>query len=362
MELKDIMNRIEEMNGNQTLTISIRTEQKGDYDKNRLRWKNAILEAKQQSESLDIDMSKELSQAESIVDDSNFWAHQGLGLVGYFTGEKSEMIKLNHSTVPLVDINTTANKYPIISEKSTYSSMYVFCVSKNKTALFLIENDKIKELDISKNVVNNYEEAMNFDDTTQSLQHRSVGGDAIFHGNGTETENSGIRIEQYLRRVDDGLMEVIQGKKIPLVLACIEEYHSIYQKITRYHRLHPEMIAGNPDQLEPSQILEKAKCLLRDNVGEEVENFIDNFEQISDRRLVFNSIDEMRSSIHMKNIDSLLINEAKLAEMSLEDRIKITRDLVGAYEQGTKLVCIHDSDSDHIVHGIRRFQMETSMA
>jgi len=360
MQADDIINKLKDMKGEECVSIAIPTVEAGDYEKNRIRWKNAIKELKQKFEDMNKPFDKIESNLESLSNDSNFWAKQKTGLVGYFSETVNEILKLNHEVVTISDVSDTFNLYPAVSEMQAHSSLYIFCISKNKTALYLMQGGSLNKIDISENVVDNYDEAMNFDDPDKSLQHHTVsGGDAIFHANSANEDIDDVRTEQFLKRADDGLMEIIQGQSVPLVLACVEEYYPMYKKVTAYKDLHPEIIAGNPDLLNEDSIKESANCLLTEILGKKVTNFLDRYNEMAKGELLFNTVDDFRSSLKMNNIDTILVNEFAFKNMEGDEVNKLTRDVVGAYNNGAKVICVTDKESNETVLGIRRFVMET---
>jgi len=361
MDTTKLIKDLQEVNGNMCLSLSIPTVKAGDIEKNRIRWKNAVSSLKSECEKLDKPFKEIADALNAYADNNDFWAHQELGLVGYFSDSVNEIVKLRHEAVSIADVGETFNLYPLISELQAHSSVYVLCVSKNKTSLHIAQGGILTEIDISDNVVRDYDEAMNFDEDTTSVQHHSVGGgDAIHHGNGATDEDDTVRTRQYLKRVDDGLMEIIQGQSIPLVLACVEEYLPLYKQVTAYKNLSDAIIAGNPDDLNDDKIMEDVNCIMTDLLGQTVKNFLDRFNETASRDLLFDKVSEFRSAIKMHNIDTVLINEARFSQMESEEVNKLTRDIVGAYHNGSKVICITDNESEYAVLGIRRFAMETS--
>jgi len=361
MKIEDRIKALEKNSSGTCFSISIPTVMTGDYDKNRIRWKNAVSKLQQTAEEQDSYDKAIFDKIDNMTSATDFWAHQKYGIAGYFSGNVSEIVKLNHETIPISDVSDTFNLYPLVSEQQAHSSVYILCISKSKTSLFLLDGGNLSPVDISENVVKDYDEAMNFDESKQSLQHHSgKGGDAIFHGNSAQEDMDDTRSKQYLRRIDDGLMEVIQGQTIPLVLACIDDYYPMYKEVTAYNHLHSEMISGNPDQYTHDEIVEKANCIMTDELGKTVTNFLDRYNETAAGDIIFDKLDDFRNAVKMKNVDSLLVNESKLSQYDSDEINKITRDIMQAYRTGAKVICVSDAESDHLILGINRFSMETT--
>jgi len=361
MKIEDRIKALEENCSGTRFSISIPTVMTGDYEKNRIRWKNAVSKLQQTAEEQDSYDKTIFDKIENMTSATDFWAHQKFGIVGYFSENVSEIVKLNHETIPISDVSDTFNLYPLMSELQAHSSVYILCISKNKTCLFLLEGGILSPVDISKNVVKDYDEAMNFDESKKSLQHHSGrGGNAIFHANSAQGDMDDTRSKQYLRRIDDGLMEVVQGQTIPLVLASIDDYYPMYKEVTAYNHLHSEMISGNPDQYTHDEIVDKANCIMTDELGKKVTNFLDRYNETAAGDIIFDKLDDFRNAIKMKNVDSVLLNESKLSQYDSDEINKITRDIMQAHKTGAKVICVSDTESDYLVLGINRFNMETT--
>jgi len=361
MKIEDRIKALEENSSGTCFSISIPTVMTGDYDKNRIRWKNAVSKLRQAAEEHDSYDKAIFDKIDNMTSTTDFWAHQKFGIVGYFSENVSEIVKLNHETIPISDVNDTFNLYPLVSEQQAHSSVYILCISKSKTSLFLLDGGILSPVDISKNVVKGYDEAMNFDESKKGLQHHSgKGGNAIFHGNSAQGDMDDTRSKQYLRRIDDGLMEVIQGQTIPLVLACIDDYYPMYKEVTAYNHLHSEMISGNPDQYTHDEIVGKANCIMTDELGKKVTNFLDRYNETAAGDIIFDKLDDFRNAVKMKNVDAVLVNESKLSQCDSDEINKITRDIMQAHRTGAKVICVTDAESDHLLLGINRFSMVTT--
>jgi len=360
MLIEEKKKQLEAVENDMCITVTIPTIKSGNYEKNRIRWKNAISGLRDNIQDNNLDHSV-LETIDDLSTNNEFWAHQEHGLVGYFSNNTKEFIKLKHETVELCDVSESFNIYPLISEIQAQSSLYVLCVSKNKTCLYLVSRGIVEEIDISGCVVKDYDEAMNFDDSTGSLQHHTTqSGNAKFHGTSAQEDIECVRTKQYLRRVDDGLMEIIQGQKIPLMLACVDEYLPIYKEVTSYNHMIDQNISGNPDNLSKQDILESTDCILTSFLGDKVAKFLKKIDGSLDSNMAFNNIDIFREAITMNNIDALLVNESNLAQLDKSEINKLTRDIVQAHNLGAKIICVNDEESDDVILGIHRFNRTTA--
>jgi hypothetical protein len=82
---------------------------------------------------------------------------------------------------------------------------------------------------------------------------------ATFHGHGVPEEDEGAMLSRFLRKVDEGVRELVGGE--PLVLAGVPELTSLYREISEHGSIVEETVRGNPDDSTPEEIHERAWSL-----------------------------------------------------------------------------------------------------
>lgn len=73
----------------------------------------------------------------------------------------------------------------------------------------------------------------------------------VFHGHGIGDEVDRVLQERFLRKVDEGLWEVLREERAPLVLAGVGHLCAIFREVTRYANVLDQGIEGNPGDLRP---------------------------------------------------------------------------------------------------------------
>ena len=84
----------------------------------------------------------------------------------------------------------------------------------------------------------------------------------VFHGHGAGGEVDKALLERFLRQVDDGLREVLKTATAPLVLAAVDYEQAMFRQLTRYPHVLGEGIGGNPEQLRPAELHERAWAIV----------------------------------------------------------------------------------------------------
>lgn len=321
MITKAQFNKLRNLKHDACVSIYIPTIIAGDYEKNRIRWKNAVDAAKNQLEAQGINTDF-LAEAEALDKNSEYWAHQSRGLAGFFSPGHSKMIHLVNEPTSSHYISDHYILQPLVPELSNDDRVFVLAISKNETKFYEAVKDGIFPVFIDDCVVEDQGEALQNIEMIQSTQHHSGGGPgtAIFHATGPGSDMDSIRTEQYLRRVDDGIMEIISDEKVPLVLACVEEYVPIYRKVSNYNHLSDHYITGNPSDLTPTDLRKNVEPVFQELRTERNKKFKELYEKSRNTGASLSVLDEISESADMDNIGWILISNHALEHASDAER------------------------------------------
>lgn len=128
--------------------------------------------------------------------------------------------------------------------------------------------DQMSELPLKDLAPERLREVVGFDYEQKFLNFRTgqaaaAGSGAIFHGHGEGDDDRKGEIEQFLRAVDRGLMNMLNDEKAPLLLYGVEYVVSLYRDINRYPYLVDEFIAGSPGREDLNSLHAKAWQILQ---------------------------------------------------------------------------------------------------
>ena len=340
------------------VSIYIPTEITGDYEKNRIRWKNACQDAIRQLEEKGVDNISFMKPALDLIDNSDFWAHQSAALVGFYSEHEQGHYHLLSPNKALVVVHQKFYLSPILKEIVNSDRLFVLALSQGDVKFYEAVRSGIYPVNIKDVVPTNMEAALNLDITKNSIQSHSAGGNAIFHGNDSGDDKQNIRIRQYFRKVDEGLLNFIHDEKVPLVLAAVESYYSIYRDVTDYKYFSQHMITGNPEDLSPGQIREQLEPVFKDLQKKRLESFVQSYNQRVDEALTIDGLEELSESAKLKNIAKLLVCQTYWDILDKDQKIKLDETMLMIYDQGGDIVITDPSDHEcETLHAVQRFQM-----
>ena len=354
IELRNIKNK-------PSVSLYIPTLIAGDYDKNRIRWKNVVQDSLNQLEEQNVKNAKDiLEPALKYCEETKFWANHSKGFCGFFNEDIAQFFHLNQKVEELSFVGDKFILHPLLPETTNEDRIFVLAISQNDVRFFKAQKDGIYPVKISQNVVLSREEALRNIEEDQSLQHHSIGGgDAYYHGNGPGDDMDTTRIKQYLRRVDDGLMEFIHDERVPLVLASVEEYHPLYKEVTNYNHFSDHMIVGNPENMDPATIHDHLQPVFKALKEKRVTEFKNNYEENVGHNLSTSDFDDIAQAAKYENIDSLVIDRNHYAQLDNEQLKKLEETIMNVYQNGGTIHTVKtEEDEQFEMKAIKRFEME----
>jgi len=356
---KEVFNKLKTIDGQLCVSLYVPMEVTGDYEKNRIKWKNACQEAVNKLESEHNNSGEFMKPALDLIDNTDFWAYQRPCLAGFYSEGYNETIQMPRANMEVVSVGNNFFTSPLISEITNKERIFILAVSKNETRFFEAVPDGIYPVKISDVVVDNIDEAINVDDPTVSTQHHSAGGKAIFHANGPGTDMDDVRLKQYLRRIDDGLMEIIHDERVPLVLACVEEYYPVYKEVTKYKYLSQHMVVGNPENLSPAELREQIQPVFLEIRQNDIKEVVNNYGIKKGENLAMNNLKDIAVAADHKNVEQILINRNYIDSLSAEDKEKIDDVIMNVYDSGGDVFLTNDQECEcHTLMATQRFSIE----
>ena len=353
---KEKLRELRAQGGKTCVSIYIPTLITGDYEVNRIRWKNACQDVLNQLEARGIEKTSFLKPAMDLIDDSDFWAHQSAGLAGFYSEESGEHHHLVSSIDPISLIDTTFHLSPLLREVINQDRIFVLALSQQEVRFFEAVKSGIYPVKIGDVTPKDMESSLNLDIDGNSLQTHSTGSDQSYHGNDSGKDKENVRLRQYFRDVDKGLLEFIHDEEVPLVLACVEEYYSIYRDVTEYKYFSEHMVTGNPENLSPSEIRGQVEPVFKELHSKRLNTFIELYNTNSNNNLSISGLHSIKENANNKNIDQLLICQQYWDSMTKREKQDLDETLFLVYDQGGKIIITDTEDHDcKTLHAIRRY-------
>lgn len=244
--------------------------------------------------------------ARTLVDDVDFWQHQGDGLAVLVAEGIQRHFRLPATVGEHVTVNTRFRLRPLLPSAVGHEMFFLVALAKNSVRVFEASRLTIDELPTGA-MVTSMEEALAHEDHERQLQHRSAGGASQqFHGHGAGDEVEKAALERYFRVVDAGLVELLGPTRRPVVLACVDYFLPIYQSVTALPNVASTVVAGNPEHRSALDLHQAAVAVMEPVWADERAQVVERFGALFGTGRALTEIDAIATAAAEGRVDTLL--------------------------------------------------------
>lgn len=216
-----------------------------------------------------VDGGDVLEPGRRLVDDDGFWLDQDNGLAIFMAPGKAEVLRLPATVTSTVVVDDVPQLRPLLDVAAREVGFGLLALSRSDVRYFVATPYEVEQRPLPEGMPRSLAEATRFEDPEKQLQShaaRRVGRGrvaAVFHGQGVPDEREEVRLDEFLRGVDRGVLAVADPAA-PLVLAGVEEIVAAYRRVTTHPLVLDDAVAGNPDRTAPATLHQRAVPIVED--------------------------------------------------------------------------------------------------
>lgn len=220
-----------------------------EWETNRLRFRGALERAQELLEP-DYEPSTYrplLETLEPLLDDQEFWLHQGDSLAVFRAPDFLRAFRLPTRVEELVVVAPSFHTRPLIQLLQSPDRFWVLSLSQGEVRLWEGTSLGLRPVDLG-NVPESLMQAVSVHmDYERESFHSSLGPgrQPAYHGHGPGLDGKGWELEAFARKVDRGLRDLLDPEAGPLVLAGPEEVIATFRGVSHLSNLAEESIRGN---------------------------------------------------------------------------------------------------------------------
>lgn len=249
--------------------------------------------------------------------DTLFWRSQSRGLAVFAAPDEFHRYRVPLEFDERVVVEDRFYVKPLLPLLQEDGRFYLLAVSLNRVRFFEGTKYTISEMSV-ETLPKNLVDALNIDEYQHSLQfHKftsfgvsNVGGDeTIYHGQGGSGDEVRKKDEllQYFRRLADGLDEFFGDESTPLIFAGVEYLFPIFREANRYRRLVEEPVTGNPDELKPAELHDRAWRVAEPLFRRQRVEALEQYGRFAARNLASDDLDEILAATRQGGVDTLFV-------------------------------------------------------
>lgn len=289
------LEQLKAVKGENCISFYIPTRRVDGIQEDKIRYKNMLSVIDKELKAKEIspqEVNEIMRTAYDKLEDEEFWQHLSDTLAVFIYDGKTEFHYLPLKIDSYHFIGNRLYLLPALPFTSASSQFYTLALSQNEVRVFEGSSYSLTELKKNSDFPENLAEILRLYDGEKTLQHHGGGSNApapqgqgggndatVFHGQGGENANDKARLEEYLRRVDEGIKTMsCDDDKKPLVLYTTPELAGIYRNVNTYPHLIEDFAEGNPEDVDMMTIHEKSWKILSPSFDQEYQADLDNFE------------------------------------------------------------------------------------
>ena len=278
-----------------------------------------------------------LQPINQLINDGNFWRQQLGGLAIFLSDGFFRYYRL---PIPFEEFRLMTTSFYLKPLAQTFSDdEYYFILALSLQNIRLYEANKyfIHEIDLQELFPDGVEEILNYYEFEKSLQMRSQqggmnsGDNAQYYGQGGSKQDVTPYIEEYFRKIDEGLGRVMTSNPQPMVLAAVDYLHPIFKKVTKTSKVVDKGIMGNPDHLKADELHVQANQIMEPFFKKQRNTRFDKYKELEGTGKTSNDIKEIAKAAMNGRIEALFAQKGnvvwgKIYENNGDQRIELHKE------------------------------------
>ena len=282
---KEQYDELLEVRGGPAISIYVEVERQDNKGKNnRLAFRDrvdraiALLEDEYDKD----DYEAVAERMKRMVDAEDFWGSLSGGVAAFFAPGFERVYRLGDKVGTETIVSDTFHTRPLLRSMLTPTRYWVLALSPKETRLYEGDADGLRPLNLV-NTPTSLKEALGVAEAPVEDRNRmsttTIGAPPAFHGYSREEDLNPRRLRKFAEQVDDGLQQMLETEKGPLILACTDKLYSVYHEVSELDNLAEEGLQASVIKWTPAEIHERTWPLARKAVESKLDDILELWER-----------------------------------------------------------------------------------
>jgi hypothetical protein len=201
---------------------------------------------------------------------------------------------------------------PLLPLLEADARFYVLALSQHNVRLLHCSRESASEIDLhgfphtleQANLAHEKGKPFSFFGRREGAGNAAQG---IFHGHGVGLDDKKGELLQLCQKIDHGLRTLLQGERIPLVLAAVDYLQSIYREANSYPQLMERGITGSPERSSDQQLHDAAWELLKPQYEAAQQQVLAQFRRMAGTGMTLEGLEDVVAAAYDGRIETLLL-------------------------------------------------------
>lgn len=307
---------------NPVISLYLPTVKKGPgQQQNPIRIGNLIKDIRSQfqtNKAITHQLKENLTLLESMSSQPEFWQHLKQSMVIFVTDDPDPKHAIDIIRLPIVvdEAAVLAHRFylkPLLPLYTTNGKYYLLTLSQNDIKLYVATRTDIDKHYLGETIPTSLDEYMGEADYQSHLQFHTKTpstGNAragVFHGQGAGDESFKADIKEFVNQVENGITDILESQKSPLVLAGVEYLTSMYRDVNKYKHLVEAVIEGNPEDTDRDMLHQKSWGLVRPIFKQAEHEAVEKFGSLKGTGKTSTELEEIIKAAFDGRVETLFI-------------------------------------------------------
>jgi hypothetical protein len=259
------------------------------FQKDPIRLKNLLQSTAKDLAERDLSpqqVDELLAPARALLDNDEFWKSGGHGVAVLLAPGATHVHRLPLAVEEVAMVGDRFHVKPLLRLVGASDRFWLLALSQQHVRLFEATRYTMREID-SLDLPTSVQDVVGYDYEDRSLQFhtgagREGGGQrhAMFHGQGSGSDDAKEELVEFLRSVDQGIRTLLQGRTEPLVVAAVDYEIAMYRDVSKYDHVLDKGIEGNPEHVDTEELHRAAVEIVRPLLTESRRQAADLYGQL----------------------------------------------------------------------------------
>ncbi len=246
----------------------------------------------------------------SLAEDRSFWNMTLDGLAVLRSPETFLIYHLQRTVPEVAIVSETFHTKPLMRIFQSADRYQILCLNRKEVRMMEGNRDALDEITLAEGVPKTIKDALGDELTDSHLTVASYGGvgKGMFHGQGGKKDEVKGDTERFFRAVDRAVWEYhSRPTGLPLLIAALPEYHSIFREVSHNPNLLDEGIKHNPDALDLEGLRRMAWEVMGPQYSKRLSGLVDNYHAALNKGLATDRLEDIGQAAIQGQISVLLV-------------------------------------------------------
>jgi hypothetical protein len=253
-----------------------------------------------------------LRPATELIEDTPFWQHQSDGLAVFLARDFVRHYRVPLDVRELAVVEERFHLKPLLPMLSGDGRFYILALSQKQARLLEATRHRVREVDLG-DLPTNLSDALGYEVEETHIQYHTgakTGGanqSPVYHGQGGGEDDVKLEIRKFFNLLDKGIGSVVSGKDAPLVLAGVEFLFPLYRQVSDLSNLLEGGVPGNPDELTPEELHERAWPVVEPVFTKGQEEAVGRFRELAGTGQASTHLEDVVRAADDGRVDTLFV-------------------------------------------------------